>query len=79
MLEFLGSSPWDQKPFNLGQQDSSDSQKSSFGMYSHQLIIGGGALGSPRETTEETGRKAAQDFLEAIECGGCVDKYVQVN
>ncbi len=41
--------------------------------------LGGGALGSPRETTEETGRKAAQDFLEAIECGGCVDKYVQVS
>jgi len=40
-------------------------------------VLGGGALGSPRETTEETGRKAAQDFLEAIECGGCVDKYVQ--
>ena len=41
--------------------------------------IGGSALGSPKESTEETGRKAAHDLLEAIECGGCVDKYVQVS
>eukprot|EP00088_Acartia_fossae_P064706 TRINITY_DN7971_c0_g2_i1.p1 TRINITY_DN7971_c0_g2~~TRINITY_DN7971_c0_g2_i1.p1 ORF type:complete len:368 (+),score=50.44 TRINITY_DN7971_c0_g2_i1:28-1131(+) len=40
-------------------------------------LLGGSALGSPKESTEETGRKAAHDLLEAIECGGCVDKYVQ--
>jgi len=25
----------------------------------------------------DTGRKAASELLEAIECGGCVDKYIQ--
>jgi len=40
-------------------------------------VLGGGALGTPKESTEETGRKAAHDLLEAVECGGCVDKYVQ--
>ena len=43
------------------------------------IFQGGGALGTPRESTEETGRKAANDLLEAVECGGCVDKYVQVS
>ena len=35
-------------------------------------------MGSPKVSTEETGRKAATEFLEAVECGGCVDKYIQV-
>jgi len=40
-------------------------------------ILGGSALGTPKESTEETGRKAAHDLLEAVEGGGCIDKYVQ--
>ena len=35
-------------------------------------------MGSPKVSTEDTGRKAATEFLEAVECGGCVDKYIQV-
>jgi len=40
-------------------------------------VLGGSALGSPRVSTEETGRKAASELLEAVESGGCVDKYIQ--
>jgi RNA 3'-terminal phosphate cyclase len=29
-------------------------------------------------SAEDTGRKAAHELLEAIESGGCVDKYIQV-
>ena len=35
-------------------------------------------MGSPRVSAEDTGRKAAQELLEALESGGCVDKYIQV-
>ena len=42
------------------------------------MTSGGSALGSPKVSTEDTGRKAASEFLEAVECGGCVDKYIQV-
>lgn len=40
-------------------------------------ILGGSALGSPRVAAEVTGRKAAEELLEALETGGCVDKYIQ--
>eukprot|EP00092_Neocalanus_flemingeri_P019123 GFUD01020714.1.p1 GENE.GFUD01020714.1~~GFUD01020714.1.p1 ORF type:complete len:405 (+),score=120.76 GFUD01020714.1:115-1329(+) len=40
-------------------------------------ILGGSALGAPRISPEETGMKAAEELLEAVECGGCVDKYIQ--
>jgi len=39
-------------------------------------VLGGSALGSPKVSTEETGRKAALELLEAVECGGCVDKHI---
>jgi RNA 3'-terminal phosphate cyclase len=42
------------------------------------FFAGGSALGSPRVSAEDTGRKAAHELLEAIESGGCVDKYIQV-
>jgi len=40
-------------------------------------ILGGSALGAPRVSPEDTGAKAAEDLLEAVESGGCVDKYIQ--
>jgi len=40
-------------------------------------ILGGSALGAPRTSPEDTGVKAAEELLEAVECGGCVDKYIQ--
>jgi len=40
-------------------------------------ILGGSALGGPKISPEETGIKAAEELLEAVECGGCVDKYIQ--
>jgi len=40
-------------------------------------ILGGSALGAPRTSPEDTGLKAAEELLEAVECGGCVDKYIQ--
>jgi len=40
-------------------------------------IVGGSALGAPRVSAEVTGIKAAEELLEAVECGGCVDKYIQ--
>jgi len=40
-------------------------------------ILGGSALGSPKVSPQDTGRKCAEELLEAVECGGCVDKYVQ--
>jgi len=40
-------------------------------------VLGGSALGSPRVSAEVTGRKAAEELLEAVEAGGCVDKYIQ--
>jgi len=40
-------------------------------------ILGGSALGAPRVNPSETGRKAAEELLEAIDCGGCVDKFIQ--
>lgn len=40
-------------------------------------ILGGSALGSPKVTPRDTGKKCAEELLEAVECGGCVDKYVQ--
>ena len=41
-------------------------------------ILGGSALGSPRSSGEAVGKKAAEELLEAVETGGCVDKYIQV-
>jgi len=40
-------------------------------------ILGGSALGSPKVSPQDTGKKCAEELLEAVECGGCVDKYVQ--
>jgi len=40
-------------------------------------VLGGSALGSPRDQAEQTGRKAAEELLESVECGGCVDKFIQ--
>ena len=40
-------------------------------------ILGGSALGAPRVSPEDTGVKAAEELLEAVESGGCVDKYIQ--
>jgi len=40
-------------------------------------VMGGSALGSPKKTPEETGKKCANELLEAVESGGCTDKYVQ--
>jgi len=40
-------------------------------------ILGGSALGGARVSPEETGQRAAEELLEAVECGGCVDKYIQ--
>jgi len=40
-------------------------------------ILGGSALGSPKVSPQDTGIKCAEELLEAVECGGCVDKYVQ--
>jgi len=40
-------------------------------------ILGGSALGSPKVTPWDTGKKCAEELLEAVESGGCVDKYVQ--
>jgi len=40
-------------------------------------VLGGSALGSPKMSPEKTGIKAASEILEAVECGGCVDKYIQ--
>jgi len=40
-------------------------------------ILGGSALGSVKFSPKETGIKAAEELLEAIECGGCVDKHIQ--
>ena len=40
-------------------------------------ILGGSALGSSKLSSNKTGVKAAEEFLEAVECGGCVDKHIQ--
>ena len=40
-------------------------------------ILGGSALGSAKMSPHKTGVKAAEEFLEAVECGGCVDKHIQ--
>ena len=40
-------------------------------------VLGGSALGSHRTQPEETGRRAAEQLLESIESGGCVDKFIQ--
>ena len=40
-------------------------------------VLGGSALGSPRVAPEVAGRRAAEELIEAVESGGCVDKYVQ--
>ena len=42
-------------------------------------ILGGSALGSPRTSGEAVGKKAAEELLEAVETGGTVDKYIQVD
>jgi len=40
-------------------------------------ILGGSAIGSVKQSAHETGVRAAEEFLEAVECGGCVDKHIQ--
>lgn len=40
-------------------------------------ILGGSALGSRKETSYETGRRAVGDLIQSIEAGSCVDHYVQ--
>jgi len=40
-------------------------------------ILGGSALGSNKHSPAHTGRQAAEQLLEAVECGGCVDKFIQ--
>lgn len=40
-------------------------------------VLGGSALGSRRETSYETGRRAANDLGQSLEGGSCVDHYVQ--
>lgn len=40
-------------------------------------ILGGSALGSRKETSCETGRRAVSDLVQSIEAGSCVDHYVQ--
>ena len=40
-------------------------------------ILRGSALGALRVSPEDTGIKAAEELLEAVESGGCVDKYIQ--
>jgi len=44
---------------------------------STDCILGGSAVGSSRVSPEQTGRAAAEELLEAVECGGCVDKFIQ--
>ena len=40
-------------------------------------VLGGSAIGSVKMSPHQTGVKAAEEFLEAVECGGCVDKHIQ--
>lgn len=42
-----------------------------------KCILGGSALGSRKETSYETGRRAVHDLVQSIENGSCVDRYVQ--
>lgn len=40
-------------------------------------VLGGSAVGSNKVPAEKTGRDAADCLLESIECGGCVDRFIQ--
>lgn len=40
-------------------------------------ILGASALGKRNERIEETGKRAAQDLLDAINSGACVDEHCQ--
>ena len=40
-------------------------------------VLGGSAVGSSKVSSEQTGRAAADSLLESVECGGCVDKFIQ--
>lgn len=40
-------------------------------------MLGGSALGSRKETSYETGRRAVNELVRSIEGGSCVDQYVQ--
>lgn len=40
-------------------------------------ILGGSALGKRGEQPEETGKRAAEELLNAVRDGGCVDKHTQ--
>jgi len=71
-------------PINIEtyKEDSSCAPSSGSGIVlvaktSTGCVLGGSALGAPRVSAEKTGAKAAEELLEAIECGGCVDKYIQ--
>jgi len=64
------------------KEDTATAQGSGSGIVlvartSTGCILGGSALGSPRVAAESTGRKAAEELLEAVEAGGTVDKYIQ--
>lgn len=40
--------------------------------------LGGSALGSRKETCQQSGKRAAQEILDAVSAKACVDQYVQV-
>lgn len=40
-------------------------------------VLGGSATGSPKIQLEETARLATREVIEAMDSGGCVDKYLQ--
>lgn len=40
-------------------------------------ILGGSALGKREERPEETGKRAAEELLNGIKEGSCVDKHTQ--
>lgn len=40
--------------------------------------LGGSALGSRKETCLESGKRAAQEIIEAVSAKACVDQYIQV-
>lgn len=40
-------------------------------------VLGGSALGKRDERLEDTGKRAAEELLNAIKGGACVDKHTQ--
>ena len=39
--------------------------------------LAGSAIGSPRQSPQLVGRQAAMELLKTLQCGGCVDDYLQ--